>query len=229
MYSNVLKIFFEICNNRETFSRRPVLTTEGRYWYKTNIIKRDGSSHNAPLQQTIGLILWLTHEHGHHHSVDQAARRPHILCSICLHSLGGFGQSCTIVYCITSQPSNMFSNVPYLHFRRSPTGRLKSETGTFRPLGLERLGERGGQEWEYSIARPWVSISSRLPDWHICSISCRFPFLSYSAGSKSISVHPSVLDTMTNTALEATASSSGKNWSVDQKCCWRNYTARRVP
>ena len=33
-------------------------------------------------------------------------------------------------------------------------------------------------------------------------------FLSYSAGSKSVSARPSDLDTMTNTALEATASSS---------------------
>ena len=51
----------------------------------------------------------------------------------------------------------------------------------------------------------------------ICSISsplthvvCRLPFLSYLAGFKSVSANPFDPDTMTKTALEATASSSDK-------------------
>ena len=38
---------------------------------------------------------------------DRAARRPHILWSICFHSFWGFGESGTIVHCITSQPANV--------------------------------------------------------------------------------------------------------------------------
>ena len=40
------------------------------------------------------------------------------------------------------------------------------------------------------------------------------PRLSYLAGSKSVLARPSDLDTMTNTALEAIASSGGKNHFV---------------
>ena len=37
-------------------------------------------------------------QHGYHQSGDQAAWRPHVLCSICFHSFEGFGESCTIVH-----------------------------------------------------------------------------------------------------------------------------------
>ena len=64
-----------------------------------------------------------------------------------------------------------------------------------------------GRGWAYSIARPWVSIID--PDRHIAYL---LPFLSYLAGSRNVSarqpVGPGDPDTMTNTAVEAVASSS---------------------
>ena len=56
-----------------------------------------------------------------------------------------------------------------------------------------------GRGWAPSIARPWVPL---------------LPFLRYLAGSKSVSACPYDPDTITTTALEATASSSGKNQTV---------------
>ena len=71
-------------------------------------------------------------------------------------------------------------------------------------LGVFRGGGRGGRGHTHSIARPWVPISFLLT--HMVSL---LPFLSYLTGS--LYVRPSVLpDTMTNTALEAIAFSSGK-------------------
>ena len=71
------------------------------------------------------------------------------------------------------------------------------------------FGVRGSRGWAHSIARPRVPTSSPLT--HMVYHS---PFLSYLAGSKSVSPRPSDLDTMTNTAPEATASSSGTNHFV---------------
>ena len=65
-------------------------------------------------------------------------------------------------------------------------------------------GDVGVRGWAHSIARPWVPISSLLT--HIVYL---LPSLSHLAGPKSVSARPSDPDTMTNTALEATASSSG--------------------
>ena len=42
----------------------------------------------------------------------------------------GFDKSCMIVYCITSQPANLFSNVPYWHFRRPLAEMLKVDFST---------------------------------------------------------------------------------------------------
>ena len=61
------------------------------------------------------------------------------------------------------------------------------------------------------VIRPCIPISS--PVTHMAHI---LPFLSYLAGSKSVSARlpprPSDPDTMTNTALEAVASSSGSEF-----------------
>ena len=63
--------------------------------------------------------------------------------------------------------------------------------------------------WAHSTAHPWVSISS--PSTHVVYL---LPFfLSYLAGSKSVSARPPDPDTITNTALEVTDSSSGKSAS----------------
>ena len=62
--------------------------------------------------------------------------RPLDDCTHCvdLHSLiCSLGKSCTIVYGITSQPANVFSNVHHLQFCQSPTSWLKFERGTLRP------------------------------------------------------------------------------------------------
>ena len=77
--------------------------------------------------------------------------------------------------------------------------------GLFDPpvWGVRREVDRG---WAHSIAHPWVPISSPLT--HIVYL---VPFLSYLAGSKSVSTRPSDPDTMTNTALKAFASSNSKN------------------
>ena len=69
---------------------------------------------------------------------------------------------------------------------------------------------RGGHGWAHLVAGPWVPISSPLA--HMVYL---VTFLSYLVGSKGVLAHPSARpsdpDTITNTALEATASSSGKN------------------
>ena len=58
----------------------------------------------------------------------------------------------------------------------------------------------------HSIHHTWVPICS-LMTYTVYLL----PFLSYLAGSKSVYAHPSNPDTMTTTAIEAPASSSGKN------------------
>ena len=65
-------------------------------------------------------------------------------------------------------------------------------------------GVRGSPGWAYLVARPWVPISSPLT--HVVYL---LPVSSYLAGSKNISVRPSDPDTIKNTGLETTASSSG--------------------
>ena len=60
---------------------------------------------------------------------DRAIRRPHILCSICGHSLGALAKAVGWLF-IASLPN--FSNVLHWHFRQPSTGWLKFEWGTFR-------------------------------------------------------------------------------------------------
>ena len=71
------------------------------------------------------------------------------------------------------------------------------------------LGGRWGRGWAHLMTRPWVPISSALTQ-----MVYLVPLLSYLVGSKSVSVRPSARpsdpDIMTNTALEAIASSRGK-------------------
>ena len=44
----------------------------------------------------------------HHHNVDQAARRPHILCSICIHSFGALAKAVRL-FMVSLQSSQMCS------------------------------------------------------------------------------------------------------------------------
>ena len=79
------------------------------------------------------------------------------------------------------------------------------------------LGVREGRGWAHSIARPWVPISSPLT--HLSLIVFELfgwlqKHLRPPAGPPvRPSARPSDPDTMTSTALEATASSSGTNGS----------------
>ena len=54
----------------------------------------------------------------------------------------GFGASCVIVHRVTSQPVNVFSNVPYWHFRQSRNGRLHLKGGFFN-LSVRGAGDVG--------------------------------------------------------------------------------------
>ena len=44
-------------------------------------------------QSEAACIRFNDNEHGHHHNGDRAARRPHVLCSSCVHSLGLYDYS----------------------------------------------------------------------------------------------------------------------------------------
>ena len=51
-----------------------------------------------------------------------------------LHALiWGIGEICVIVHGIASEPTNVFSNMLYWHFHRSPAIMLQSDIETFRP------------------------------------------------------------------------------------------------
>ena len=89
---------------------------------------------------------------GHHHNGDEAARRLHMMCSICV--------------------------------RRSTTSLF---VGTY------------GLGWPHLVARPCIPVSSPIDTYGLS-----LTVFSYVA-------RPSDSDTMTNTALEAIVSSSGKN------------------
>ena len=51
-------------------------------------------------------VAWLISQINqcHHHNGDQAARQPEILCLICIHSFGGFCESCMTVRGINAEP-----------------------------------------------------------------------------------------------------------------------------
>ena len=86
-------------------------------------------------------------------------------------------------------------------FRRYQTVCLQFERANFRPM-VWGLGEKVG---------PFDSPSSVPISSPLAHVAYLLTFLSYLAGSKIVSVRPTDLDTMTNIALEATASPSGKN------------------
>ena len=70
---------------------------------------------------------------------------------ICLRSLiWGFGESRTIVHCITSQPANVSYNMLYCYLRQPSTGWMKFERETLTPC----VGVRG---MAHSIVRPMGS------------------------------------------------------------------------
>ena len=60
-----------------------------------------------------------------------------------LSLIWGFGEKCTIVHCVTSQPASVSYNLLYKHFRQPLTDWLKFERGDFSTPGLERYGAVG--------------------------------------------------------------------------------------
>ena len=119
----------------------------------------------------------------------------------------GFGESCTIVHCITSQPANISWIVLYWHFRQPPTGWMKFERGTFRPPVRWRRASGMG---------PFDSPStgSYLLPIDTCGLSLTmFELFGWIQKRFRPSVRPSDGNTMTNAVLAPTASSSGKNSS----------------
>ena len=115
--------------------RRTTETSEASNLLGPNVSYRQRIFHQKS-RTAPGCSRRTTSRQGHHHSGDEAARRPHILCSICDHSLGAlakavrlFNQSkpvtprCrwgtpTDVQCINSEPQ-WLTQRPLLTF--SPT------------------------------------------------------------------------------------------------------------
>ena len=123
-------------------------------WPSFSLPAKIFSSTSASLVPQYGLFLLITHVHEdnpkHVHIMKQGhwwsghSMTPHIVLDL-RSPIWGFCKNCTIVHGITSQSTNVFSNVPHWHFWRSPTVRLQLiKSGTFRisVLGLEGCGVR---------------------------------------------------------------------------------------
>ena len=102
------------------------------------------------------------------------------------------------------------------------------------PICEPSFSDTWGPGWAHSRARPYVifPVSSLLT--HTVYL---VPFLSYLAGSKSLSglpparpaIRPSHLDTTTNIALQAIASTSGNNMSITSDRVIFNYSSVPMP
>ena len=83
---------------------------------------------------------------GYHHNGDQAARRSHTFCSICVHSFGALEKAVGL-FTTSLQSQEMFflSNMLYWQFRRTATVWMQFRRGIFRAPGW---GVRGAvSEW----------------------------------------------------------------------------------
>ena len=82
-------------------------------------------------------------------SGDQTIRRPHMLCSICVHSFGTLAKAVRLF--ITSEPKNVLSPTVWLQFYQD----------TFRTPVFWRFNGMwcvGGRPISMSIARPYVPV-----------------------------------------------------------------------
>ena len=135
-------------------------------------------------------------------------------CCVCdlLPLICGFDESCTIVHCITSQLTNMYPkmcSIDIFDNRQLLGWNLKG--GLFDP----RFGGKGAvcdRRWAHSIARPWVLSSSPIETYGLSLTVFEL------SGWLQKRFRPSDLETMTNTVLEATAPSSGKNCPLGHEC-----------
>ena len=113
------------------------------------------------------LVVRIPMEQGHHHNDDQAARRPHILCSICVHSFGALAKAVHCVLykaaqrhkfrarkCLIKSCSPIDIVVDLQPFSCNFKGDLSTQ--------VLRVGGTWGRRQAHSIARPWVPISSPL-------------------------------------------------------------------
>ena len=105
-------------------------------------------------------------QQGHHHNGDQAAQRPHILCSICVHSFGALAKAVRLLT-VSLQSHKMFypTRTIDILIDLQPFGCNFKGTFWLPALGVRR---HGGREWAHSIARSWARITSH---WHMWSIS----------------------------------------------------------
>ena len=127
----------------------------------------------------------------------------HIVLDLCSR-IWGFSGRRTIVYSITSQPANVFSNVLYWHFRQSPTVWLQFQRGLSTPgLGV---WAKWGSGWAHLITTSWVPIRSPLSYIHGLPLTV----LGLHDWPQRRFCQP-VPDVMTVTSLESLPSSSGKN------------------
>ena len=128
----------------------------------------------------------MRHKQGHHQNGDRVAQWSHTSCTICVHSFGALVKmyDCSLHHFTASQ--YIIKCAPYdIFINLQPVGwNLKEGLFSTSQFGAPR----GGWGWAYSKTRAWVLISSPLT--HIVYLS---PFLSYLAGSKSVSAHPSNL------------------------------------
>ena len=124
----------------------------------------------------------------------------------------GFGESCTGCSRHKFRARKCFIKHALFAFYVDPTVWLRFQRGTFRVPGFGRGRGVGICPFD----SPHIS-SCLLPSTHMVYL---LPFSSYLPGYKSVSVGPSVPDTMTDTALEAIVSSSSNQVIVQ---CARNF------
>ena len=143
---------------------------------------------------------------GHDHNGDRAARRPHILRSICVHSFWALAKAVRLfIASLYNQPMYPKMWSIDIFVSPQPVG-WNLKVGIFN-LQVWEFRRRKGYGWAHSIVRLWIPISS--PFLHVVYL---LPVLSNLAVPKkhfSPPIRQSARRTMTNTEHEATASSSG--------------------
>ena len=149
-------------------------------------------------RQFTNVCLWK----GHHHNGDRADRRPHILCTICVHSFGAWRK---LFDCSRhKRRARKWLVKPALLTFSSISNRLAAIShGDFSTPSLGVRGDVGGRRWARSIARPKFLL---VPYWQIWSIAYRFWIIKLAPKTSSLAF-PTDSVTMTITALD---------WSSDK-------------
>ena len=108
--------------------------------------------------QSVNFLVVIEKQDQHHNS-DRAARRKHILCSICGHSFGALAKDVRLfIASLYNQPMYAEMCSIDMFVKLQLVGRnLKG--GLFQPP-VWRLGADGGRIWAHLITRPWGPSSS---------------------------------------------------------------------